>query len=98
LSKSGSSSPKFISRLVDYKSSKKATQLKSVHAWLDLFGSNFIGTINFIAKFLDSGTNGKRKWLAWLQRPFVPPIDSLLNAESNKSRQNHPPRYCGRAE
>lgn len=29
---------------------KRATQLKSVHAWADLFGSNFIGPINFIAK------------------------------------------------
>lgn len=32
------------------KEAKKATQLKSVHAWVALFGSNFIGTINFIAK------------------------------------------------
>lgn len=32
------------------KGTKRATQLKSVHAWAALFGSNFIGTINFIAK------------------------------------------------
>lgn len=32
------------------KGAKRATQLKSVHAWVALFGSNFIGTINFIAK------------------------------------------------
>lgn len=32
------------------KGAKRATQLKSVHAWPALFGSNFIGTINFIAK------------------------------------------------
>lgn len=32
------------------KEATRATQLKSVHAWVALFDSNFIGTINFIAK------------------------------------------------
>lgn len=43
------------------KEAKRATQLKSVHAWPALFGSNFIGTINFIAKISGQRNKWKRE-------------------------------------
>lgn len=63
------SKPSFSIQLA--KGEKKATQLKSVHAWVILFHSSFIGTINFIAKILDSGTNGKWEYAEVASyRPF----------------------------
>lgn len=43
------------------KGAKRATQLKSIHAWVALFGSNFIGTINFIAKISGQRNEWKTK-------------------------------------
>lgn len=76
------------------KGAKRATQLKSVHAWVALFGSNFIGTINFIAKISGQWNEWKTRvgWggfsdLLWPRNGWVSSVPNLIKGHAaEKSR------------
>lgn len=81
------------------KGAKRATQLKSVHAWVALFDSNFIGTINFIAKISGQRNEWKTRvgWGGFIDLFVVARWMGLFSTESNQrayGRKNYSPAYC----
>lgn len=82
------------------KGAKKAAQLKSVHAWAALFGSNFIGTINFIAKISgqrNEWETGVRRGFAdllWFRDGWVCSVQNLIKEQIAEKPST--PSYCER--